>query len=222
MKKALILDLDGTIAYTVVDIMAAINHALSFYGDARISEEECKGVVGNGLRKSLYRSFDIIGIDPSDEEREESYEKMISYYSAHPSDHTKPYPGITEFLKRVEGRGVRLSVLSNKADSLVIDVVGRVFPNVKFSAVHGFRDDYPPKPSKEPVLAIVNELGVKLEDVLLIGDSEVDWMTAKNSSIDSAIVTYGFRSRAKLEEAGVSPLFGSMEELEQAYFCRQK
>jgi phosphoglycolate phosphatase len=77
--------------------------------------------------------------------------------------------------------------------------VAQYFPGIPFVEVLGQRDGIAPKPDPTIVFDILHTAGIDKADVLYVGDSNVDMMTAKNAGVKVCGVTWGFRPRAELE-----------------------
>ena len=201
--------MDGTILDTLQDITNSINYALEINAYPQRSIEEVKSFVGNGLAKLVERA---VPQGTSDEMKKKVFEDLIPYYLAHGTDNTKPYKGITELLNDLRAAGVKCAVVSNKADAAVQDLVSKIFDGM-FDMSLGERAGIRKKPDPDMTEKVLEELGVKKEDAVYIGDSDVDIMTARNSGLDEILVDWGFRSREFLEEHGAKRIVSSTEEV---------
>ena len=146
--------------------------------------------------------------------KSEVLEKYLRYYNEDPVSGSVCYPGIPEALRYWKEKGCILAVLSNKPNSIVQKIVTTLFDEDLFSQAVGQREDVPRKPYPQAVYAICDNLHVKKEEVLLIGDSEVDAILGENAAVDTVLFTFGFRTRKELEvwsKKGV-PLFDTVEE----------
>lgn len=195
--KIAIFDLDGTLLNTIADLASAANHALEALGFPRRSEEECRQFVGNGVTKLLERALPEGSKTPGQVER--MREEFFKYYDEHLWDATFVYPGMTELLDALQARGVMLAVASNKYQSATERLVKHFFPQIQFLDVLGQRDGVPVKPDPDIVYELLLSAGTKKEDVLYVGDSDVDMQTAKNAGVRVCAVTWGFRTRELLE-----------------------
>ena len=198
--KCAVFDLDGTLLNTIKTINHYLNLALSEYGLGNISEQDCMSFVGDGAVKLIERALYNVGADNCYFDR--VFELYNRLYNASPYYLTEVYQGIPELISELKGMGIKLCVLSNKPDFATRKAIDKFLPD-SFHIVRGGIDGVPLKPSPDALDYIMGELSVTKDQTLYVGDSEVDVMTAMNAGISKAVfVTYGFRSRAQLIEAG--------------------
>lgn len=212
--KLAIFDMDGTILSTLDDLANGVDYALSENGLPARSKQETRAALGRGVRFLIEQS---VPAGLSDAEISKVEEDFLKYYKVHSMDNTKPYDGIVELIKEVRASGVKTAVVSNKIDSAVKELCANFFEGA-FDVAYGERIGIPRKPDPKPINAIIDEFGLSKNEVVYIGDSEVDLLTANNAKIDHIIVTWGFRDRAFLEQNGAKNLVESMEEL-KAEIC---
>lgn len=219
MKKrveGVLFDLDGTLVNTIPDIATAINAALASEQLSPLDIEQVKSVVGRGLRNALRDALSLRDRTVSDGWLDELLDILMDTYAMHPMDDSRPYEGIPEFLQRLTDDSIAVGVLSNKADSLVQVIVKGLFPEIPFVMVEGMRSDKPRKPDPQGIREFARSLGMPVSQILYVGDSEVDWQTVRNlPEVQAGIVTWGFRSKEKLQASGVYPLLDTIGELEE-------
>lgn len=199
MIKAVLFDLDGTIANSIKDLANATNIALMKYGFPTRRTEEFRYFVGDGIPKMLERAL------PEGEATEEAVEKLLAvfkpFYAVHYADNTLPYEGVTELISSLKADGFKIAVVTNKAQDMADIVVNKLYGNV-FDMVFGKREGIPAKPDPTAALMTMESLGVTPQECVFIGDSGVDIAAAVNSSAFPVGVLWGFRDREELIQNG--------------------
>ena len=209
-KSTILFDLDGTILYTLPDLVQACNTALLAHGLAPCTADEVMSYLGFGIGALV----DSCIHEPlSQKERDEVFQDFVDYYFAHCKDNTTPYPGVPEFLYSLKAQGLKLGVVSNKADEPTQTLIHSIFGNV-FDIVIGQRQDIPKKPAADGILLAMDTLGSKPEECVYIGDSYVDAQTAKNAGIEYIICSWGYRTKEFLTNKGIENIVDSLYELE--------
>lgn len=201
MFRLVIFDLDGTLLNTIGDLAAAGNHTLAEMGLPQHEEEKYRHFVGNGIPKLIERMLPAGHDKPTEEQ---AFEMFNEYYSLHKSDHTKPYPGIPELISEIKAQGVICGANSNKADEFSRELLRQNFGD-EITHVIGYGAGFQPKPDPGAALEIIRRAGVKPEEALYVGDSDVDIMTGHNAGIAVCAALWGFRSYEEL--AAKKPTF---------------
>ena len=214
MKKLYIFDLDGTLLDTVADLGNSCNHVFSEAGFPTHPIDAYYKFVGNGIAKLIERAL------PAQDATTENIEKLLppfrAYYNLHMADDTKPYSGVCELLADLQKKGVQLAVASNKYQAATENLVKKYFPDIKFAAVLGQRDNVPVKPDPAIVRDIMQAAGTTdLAEIIYVGDSLVDLQTAKNSNVEFVAVTWGFCPREALAENNPAHIADNIEELRE-------
>lgn len=204
-----IFDLDGTLLDTLGDLRDSVNFALLKNGLPERTTEEIRSFVGNGIRLLIERS---VPENTTIELTDKCFDDFKVHYKDNSANLTKAYDGINELLYELKNREIRLAVVSNKADFAVKTLVDKYFPDVFDSAI-GEREGVRRKPEPDTVFAVINELGVNKNEVIYIGDSEVDIETAKNADIPCICVTWGFRDKDVLEKLCSEYIIDSPEKI---------
>jgi len=213
MKKLVIFDLDGTLLDTIEDLGNATNHALRSLGFPERKREEYYNLVGRGIT-NLFKGAVPEGCD-TPETIDRMRELFLAHYGVHLCDFTHPYPGIVDLLKHITAHGVQLAVASNKYQEGAETVVRHFFGRFSFAALLGQQEGFPLKPDPGIVDLCRQAAGVTKEEILYVGDSNVDMQTGKNAGVDTVGVTWGFRSREELEAFHPLAVVDKTEELER-------
>ena len=200
MYKLIVFDLDGTLLDTLDDLTAAVNAALKGAGLPLRTREEVRTFIGNGIVKLMERA---VGAPRTD------FDKMMQafreYYALHCQDKTRIYDGVEEMLSALKKTGVKLAVLSNKADFATKKLVQSYFADVFDSAIgENESAGIAKKPSPTALFALMEKWGVTQAETLYVGDSEVDIQTAKNAGVRCLSVAWGFKDEAFLRENGAT------------------
>ena len=209
MFQTVIFDLDGTLLDTMPDLMDAGNHVCQQRGWPKRGIDAYRIMVGIGMRNLLQELAPAGAEDPG---LDDAIAEYLAYYGKHNTDKTLPYPGIPALLNALQGKGIRMAICSNKSDEFSKKLAEHYFPGV-FRVVRGRIDGFPGKPDPAGVRLIMDELGAEVSSTLDVGDSTVDIRTAHNSGIASCGVSWGFRGRPELEDAGAEHIVDTAEEL---------
>lgn len=212
MTKLVIFDLDGTLLNTIDDLAGACNYALDKCGYPARRAEEYNTLVGRGIY-NLFR-----GALPEGAKDEENVERMaeifIPYYDAHKCDMTRPYDGIIQLLSSLEKAGIKFAIASNKYQEGAEGVAAEYFGQFDFLKVLGQREGFPIKPSPDIVYEIMASAeGIEKDEVIYVGDSNVDMETGINAGVRTVGVTWGFRTREELASFNPWKLADTPEEL---------
>ena len=185
-------DLDGTIADTAPDLMAALNHTLQEVGRETLSIDRVRGMIGHGTRALLRNGLAATGtVDEA--QVEAGYPILMAYYEAHVCDFTRPYPGVEAAFDALTAQGNKLAVCTNKparVTRLLIDALG--WRN-RFAAIVGGDSLTVCKPDPAPFHAAVEQAGGG--PAAFVGDSITDVETARAAGVPCVVVSFGFADR---------------------------
>ena len=210
MIKLCVFDLDGTLLDTLDTVCEHINLALREEGIAPISTFECARLLGKSAGDmfveilSARGAFDLLRLQSL----------FRAYTRASSGDlvgHSKPFPGIRELLHQLQERGVRVGVLSNKRDESAKGLMYHFFPTVRYTK--GYLEGERRKPDPEQLWKLISHFGCTRDEVLYIGDTEVDIETGKNAGVKTIAVSWGYRTEAALRSAGASHVISLPEEI---------
>jgi phosphoglycolate phosphatase len=226
--RAIMFDLDGTLADTLADLANATNAALAHLGCPTHPVESYRLMVGDGARQLCTRAL------PADRQTlvEDALRLMRQHYDAHCFDLTRLYPGITEVVGALGQRGFTLAVLSNKPDDFTRRMIAHYFGSREsppppsplprkplpatigpFDIVRGQRAGVPLKPDPTSARQIADELAIPPSQWLYLGDTNTDMRTARAAGMHAGGVLWGFRDRAELEQAGAQTIVAEPTDL---------
>lgn len=211
MIKAVIFDLDGTLLDTILDLKESVNFALSCFGFPVLTVEQVNSFVGDGVSTLMERSMPYGILTPR---FYECLEVFKEHYKNNMAVQTKPYPDIEKLLFTLKEKGIKTAVVSNKFDLAVKGLTEKYFKGmIDVSIGECEEKGIKKKPSPDMVFEVLKELNLNKDEVLYVGDSDTDILTAKNSGIKCISVSWGFRTREFLKENGAETIIDSPMEL---------
>ncbi len=216
MIKMIVFDLDGTLVNSLADLAISVNYALKKAGLEEKPIENYKTYVGNGRDMLIKRAMGDASADTIlFEQVKKDYDE---HYAVHCNDNTNAYPDCDKMLEKLSELKIKTAVLSNKPHEFIGKILGKLYPNHIFDTAWGQNTEYGRKPNPDALLAILRLNGVTPDECIYVGDSDVDVFTANNAGVKMAGVSWGFRGREELENAGAPFVADSAEELYE-YIC---
>lgn len=211
MIKMAVFDLDGTLVDSLTDLALSVNKGLRAVGLPEHPIDSYRTFVGNGREKLVERAM---GSSFSDKDKFNSVMEIFNReYAAHCNDNTAAYQGCDALLKGLAEKGIMTAVLSNKPDEFIFEILNKLYPTYRFDEAWGQKPQYKCKPDGEALHAILDLHNVKADECVYIGDSDVDVYTAQNANVKMAGVSWGFRGKKELLEAGAPFVADTAEEL---------
>ncbi len=209
--KAIIFDLDGTLADTIEAITEAVNLSMEHFGYQTLSCDAVRRAVGNGARMLIKRCMPKT--DSSDSDKVSNvlshYDDMYRLTYIHTD---RCYDGVREAVIKLAENGFKIAILSNKQDEYVKALARALFPSGVISLAQG-QTDLPIKPDPTVPLMIAKKLGVDPKECAFVGDSDVDVITAHNADMLQLSVSWGFRSKEVLLSAGAANIVDTPEQM---------
>ncbi|WP_137699922.1 HAD-IA family hydrolase [Marimonas lutisalis] len=189
--KSVIFDLDGTLADTSGDLIAAANACFRAMGAGDMLD--AMGDAGTALRggKAMLR-LGLSRLERADEaEIERWYPRLLEEYAGAIDHHTVLYPGAMEVVEFLAGAGFGVGICTNKPEALAERLMQSLGARDAFGALVG-ADTLPVrKPDPEPLRETARRLGGDPARCLLVGDSDTDRNTARAAGVPSVLVTFG-------------------------------
>jgi phosphoglycolate phosphatase len=204
-------DLDGTLVDTSGDLCAAVNHVLASVGRPLLSVETVKQHIGGGAKLMLQQGLEATGGIPGDDFKP-LYKQMLGYYEANVSVYSKPFDGALAVLDQLDDMGVRYAVVTNKFESLAVKLLADLGLAQRMGCIIGADTlgKENAKPSGAPIFEMVKRCGGG--NAAYVGDSIYDVMAAKNASVPSIAVSFGFL-HGPVGELGADAIIDHFDEL---------
>lgn len=212
--RAVLLDLDGTLLDTVLDLHAAASGMLADLDRPPVTVEDIRAYVGRGI-PNLVKRILAGKLDAADDPAPPP-EKALASFKKHYAEvngrASRPFPGVMEGLKALKAKGLPLGVITNKAGaftSVLLDRSGLA----PFMDVVVPGDLLPrPKPDPMPVIWACGRLDVSPADTLLIGDSVHDFKAGKSAGCKVFLVPYGYNEGQDVRGLDCDAIVASIED----------
>ena len=201
MIKAVIFDFDGTLADTLESIKHGINITMDKFGYPHSTRDDVQAHINHGARNLIKLSLPL-ELQSDDAKIDEAYAVYNEMYKGVYLEVEELYEGVGEVISALCEKGIKMSVLSNKQDLMVNGLCNKLLPREAFVEYRGQRVGAPTKPDPTVPLEICALMGVDPSECALIGDSDVDMVTAKNAGFTAIGVSWGYRPKELLLENG--------------------
>lgn len=214
MAGTVVFDLDGTLADTSADLLAAANACFRDLGHGDLLTPADTLTAFHGGRAMLRLGFSRLG-DWTEDEVDRQYPRLLSAYEGAICTHTRLYPGAVEAVEALRVAGHIVSICTNKPAALAEALLRELGVRDLFAAMIG-ADTLPTrKPDPAPYIAAVERAGGAVARSMLVGDTETDRKTGLAVGIPVALVTFGpeGRSIARLEPEALLDDFADLPAL---------
>jgi len=187
--EGIIFDLDGTLVHTIEDIAGAANVLFARHGLPEHDIGYYLNWIGSGAVKFIERAHG----EPVGKEQLMNYvAEFKEIYAGNLHDKSRVYDGIPEVLDALVGRGIKISVLSNKPHLLTREVCAFYLSDWPFDPVLGQREEVPRKPDPAAAFEIAEHMGADPGKILFVGDSDNDILTAQAAGMIPLGVSWGY------------------------------
>ena len=188
----MILDLDGTLADTAADLIAAANACFTARGEpGPLDPERDRATAFRGGRAMLRLGLERVRGAWTEAEVDADYEPLLRHYGEAIDTHSRMYPGAEDALRDGLARGWRIGVCTNKPEGLAETLLARLGVRDLFHGVVG-ADTLPVrKPDAEAFREAVARSGGDMASALMVGDTETDHRAARAAGVPSVLVAFG-------------------------------
>lgn len=197
--RCVIFDLDGTLADTSGDLIAAANACFARRGHgAMLSPERDAATAFHGGRAMLRLGAERLGLEGAERDAliEAEYPHLLQAYANDIDRFTVLYPGVERALDHLAGAGYALGVCTNKPEGLAEELLGRLNMRARFGSMIG-ADTLPTrKPDAAPLVAAIEGAGGAVDRALIVGDTVTDRGAARAAGVPCILVTFGPTGRA--------------------------
>jgi len=185
----LVFDLDGTLIDSKEDLVSSVNAVLSWKHRAALPAETIASYVGSGAPMLIQRALPDLGED----QHLEALQYFLDYYREHMLDATVLYPGVHEALDRLHHERVPMAILTNKPVRFSVRLIAGLGLSSHFFQIYGGNSFEEKKPHPIGIERLIAEASADRERTVMVGDSAVDVLTARNAMIQACGVSWGFQ-----------------------------
>jgi len=197
--KLLVFDLDGTLIDSAQDLCNSVNATLIHFGREQLEDATIAAMIGDGVLMLVRRAFARASGPAADEDLlGKAHAWFLEYYREHKLDFTYAYEGVLEALAALRAlrdqpccTGMAMAVLTNKPVRPAREICAALGLAPYFLSIYGGNSFSTKKPDPEGLLALMAEAGARPEETVMIGDSKVDVLTARNAGAWSIGCTFG-------------------------------
>src|SRR6202035_5863872 len=187
MVRAFLFDLDGTLIDSKLDLVNSVNFMLQEMQRDVLPLATVASYIGHGAPRLV---ADVLGREATEADTKRGLEIFLAYYGKHNLDATRAYPGVVEGLEALQDRP--MAVLTNKPAKMSVEILEALGLLKYFRAVYGGDSFEKRKPDPAGAQAILKDLGARPQEAAMVGDSDVDILTARNAGMLAIGVNYGF------------------------------
>lgn len=186
-----VFDLDGTLADTSGDLLAAANACFRDLGHDDVLTQADAGTALLGGRAMLRLGMARIGRDGEMAEVDRQYPRLLQAYGDALAVHTRLYPGAMQAVSALKSAGHGVAICTNKPEALAHELLTQLGVRDDFAALVG-ADTLPVrKPDPAPLREAVVRAGGDPSVCCLVGDSDTDRNTARAAGVPAILVTFG-------------------------------
>ena len=189
--KSIIFDLDGTLIHSAPDLQSAANAALGALGRQTLDLPTVISFIGNGVETLMERCLNATGGHDASLQHA-AMDLFMENYKRNMTTLTRPYPGVLSALQGFRNAGISLGICTNKPSGPAQEICNQLDLSQFFHVITGAEAGQPKKPDPAPLLKSISALGVSSADVLYVGDSAIDFLTAQNASVSFRLFAKGY------------------------------
>ena len=194
-KLTILFDLDGTLVDTAPDLMGAHNHVMKKFGFDQKNLGDIKHLAGRGAWIMMQKSFKE---EITDEKiKKEMVKEFLNYYAKNIDRGSKPLKGVIDFLEFAQSKKITMAVCTNKHENLAVDLLKKINLAEYFHYIAGCDTFEFNKPDPRHLTNVIEIIGGDKNKAIMVGDSEVDSLSAYNAKIPFILVEDGYTEKNK-------------------------
>ena len=211
--KAVLFDLDGTLADTALDLGGALNTMLREQGLREVSMDKIRTAASHGASGLLKLGMNLDKSDPNHASMRQQY--LDTYETCFDKD-TVLFEGIDDLVQAIHARGLKWGIITNKPHTFTHRLVPQLGFSVAPDVVVSGDTTAEAKPSTKPMFYACEQIDIAPEACLYVGDAERDMQAGKNAGMKTVLVSWGYiHADDKTEVWSADSVFDTLEQLLQ-------
>ena len=190
--RAVLFDLDGTLVDSAPDIAFAVNSVMAMDSLSPHSISVVRTLIGEGIHRLVEKAYSLHHKTLSLTDLNSRTAEFASMYEAHIVDKTRPFPGVATGLAILRVRGLKIAVVSNKAQYLTDHLLAKLGISDSFNLILGARDGLPKKPAPDMLYFALSEFSIGPDEALFVGDSIADVRAAAAAGLPCILIEGGY------------------------------
>lgn len=215
--KGILFDLDGTLVDSVPDLAVAVDAMLAGADLPLAGEDNVRSWVGNGARKLVERALAFATFRPESEldktELDSHHQQFLRFYRDSSAQYSKLYEGVLPALNYWQEQGIKMALVTNKPSEFIGPLLKRFQIDQFFSVLVGGDSLPESKPAPEPLLYASQELGLAVDDCIMLGDSRHDVDAARAANMSVVCVSYGYNHGEPIQVSSPDAIVDRLDEL---------
>ncbi len=208
----LLCDLDGTLIDSVPDLADALSDLLAEAGRRKVTQDEVKAMVGDGVAVLVERGFAATGGLPAPKDLGAQIARYIALYESRLTERTRPYPGALNALRALRAGGWRLAICTNKPEHASREIVASLGMGDLIEAVAGGDTFAAKKPHPDHILCLLEAMNTAPSRAAMLGDSQNDVQAARAAGLPVIAVAHGYGT-IPAHELGADRVIAHFDEL---------
>ena len=189
MVSTIFFDLDGTLVDTAPDLGHALNLQLIRHGKQPLADAAIRPFASHGSRGLVGLGF---GITPKDDNFIKMCDEYLSLYESVFTRSPVLLPGIAELLHAIEAKGLKWGIVTNKPRRFTLPLIESMGLHKRAACIVSGDDAPQPKPSPATLLMACEQVSVKPENCIYVGDAERDIQAGKAASMKTVVALFGY------------------------------
>ena len=195
--RSVLFDLDGTLVDSLDDLAEAVNHVRGEFKLPPLTSSDVCTMIGKGALNLVQRALP----NNSASEIDRALQLFLDYNARHIVDKSRLYPGVTEMLKFLQTKGVRLAVISNKNEAHSKLILKSLGIHDCFESICGGDTFAESKPSPLPLLSVIGQQGVAPHECIMVGDSINDIQAGNLAGMATIGCSWGYGTSQELNQS---------------------